>query len=96
MELFGVSVDAKYSYIAEEYMRNGDLNGYMDFPWPEGAVRIVAQQLFEALKLMHDNQRLHLDLKPTVNLVFCIAYQPYCANNQIDPLSHLGGRWTPN
>jgi len=74
VELIGVSVDERYSYIAEEYMMGGDLKGYMDFQWSEGDVRIVAQQLFEALKLMHDHQRLHLDLKPAVHLVlpFCI------------------------
>jgi len=73
VELIGVSIDEKYSYIAEEYMMNGDLKGYMDFPWSEGDVKIVAQQLFEALKPMHDHRRLHLDLKPAVNLVF-----PFC------------------
>ena len=46
----------------------------MDFPWSEGDVKIVAQQLFEALKLMRDNQRFHLDIKPTVHLVLIVLY----------------------
>ncbi|KAF8417357.1 hypothetical protein EV426DRAFT_623729 [Tirmania nivea] len=69
VELIGVSVDETYSYIAEEYMVHGDLKGYMDFSWPEGGVKIVALQLLEALKLMHDHQRLHFDLRPAAKMV---------------------------
>jgi len=75
-------------------MVNGDLMGYMGFPWPEGDIKVVAQQLFEALKLMHDHQRLHLDLKPEVN----IQVIPFCSGLSstntplIDPFSRLGGQ----
>lgn len=75
VQLLGVSMDNKFIYLAEQYMENGDLRQYLDFSWSEGDVRIVARGLFQALKLMHQDNRMHLDIKPAVNKAFFHAHE---------------------
>jgi len=51
-----------------EYMEFGDLQSYIDFQWTEEDTKVVARQLLEGLKAMHDDGILHRDLKPAVSL----------------------------
>ncbi|KAH7125957.1 kinase-like domain-containing protein [Dactylonectria macrodidyma] len=51
-------------FIAMEYLQYGDLQKYMDHPFPESQVKDVASQLLEGLGYMHDNGFTHGDLKP--------------------------------
>lgn len=39
----------------------------MDFLWIESDAKILADGIFSALRFLHNNQFMHLDLKPTVN-----------------------------
>lgn len=55
-----------------EYIQNGDLGRYV---WdgggalvPESEVKVIAAQLLAGLKVMHDNNFCHRDLKPQVRL----------------------------
>jgi serine/threonine protein kinase len=51
-----------------EYMEFGDLESYIDVQWTEGDIKVVARQLLEGLKVMHDDGILHRDLKPAVSI----------------------------
>jgi serine/threonine protein kinase len=47
-----------------EYMELGDLEKHIQFKWTEGDTRVVARQLLQGLKVMHDDGIIHRDLKP--------------------------------
>ena len=58
-------------HIVMEYMPDGDLGHYIEVPWSERDVKIVAEQVLHALKFMHDHKVVHRDIKPLVSLVQC-------------------------
>jgi serine/threonine protein kinase len=49
-------------------MEFGDLETHIGFKWSENDTRVVARQLLEGLKLMHDDGIIHRDLKPAVSI----------------------------
>jgi serine/threonine protein kinase len=46
----------------------GDLETHIGFKWSENDTKVVARQLLEGLKLMHDDGIVHRDLKPAVSI----------------------------
>jgi hypothetical protein len=46
----------------------GDLETHIGFKWTENDTKVVARQLLEGLKLMHDDGIIHRDLKPAVRI----------------------------
>jgi hypothetical protein len=46
----------------------GDLETHIGFKWTENDTKVVARQLLEGLKLMHDDGIIHRDLKPAVSI----------------------------
>ncbi|KAF8532990.1 kinase-like domain-containing protein [Trichophaea hybrida] len=68
LQFFGWYEDEQWIYIAMEYIEFGDLQRYIDVQWTEGDTRVVARQLLEGLKVMHDDGILHRDLKPAVSI----------------------------
>jgi serine/threonine protein kinase len=46
----------------------GDLETHIGFKWTENDTKVVARQLLEGLKLMHDDGIIHRDLKPAVGI----------------------------
>jgi serine/threonine protein kinase len=46
----------------------GDLETHIGFKWSENDTKVVARQLLEGLKLMHDDGIIHRDLKPAVRI----------------------------
>jgi serine/threonine protein kinase len=46
----------------------GDLETHIEFKWSENDTKVVARQLLEGLKLMHDDGIIHRDLKPAVSI----------------------------
>lgn len=56
--------DPENVYVAMEYFPLGDLQRYMDTQMPESQVKFIVSQLLEGLKIMHENQFTHRDLKP--------------------------------
>jgi len=51
-------------FIAMEYLEHGDLQQFLDAPFPEPEARSVTCQALEALQYMHTNGFTHRDLKP--------------------------------
>jgi serine/threonine protein kinase len=49
-------------------MEFGDLETHIGFKWTENDTKVVARQLLEGLKLMHDDGIIHRDLKPAVRI----------------------------
>jgi serine/threonine protein kinase len=49
-------------------MEFGDLETHIGFKWTENDTKVVARQLLEGLKLMHDDGIIHRDLKPAVSI----------------------------
>lgn len=68
MQLFGWYEDEIYVYIVMEYMEHGDLDKHIDFRWKEDDIKVVAVQVLEGLKIMHDDGIIHRDLKPAVSI----------------------------
>ena len=62
-----------------EYLRLGDLERYLGAPLPEAEACMVAEQLLEGLALMHENNFVHRDLKPSVRFPTAISKLPYPA-----------------
>ena len=50
-----------------EYAQHGDLNDCVKEPLPEHEVRTIAQQIVEALEILHERRWAHRDLKPSVS-----------------------------
>jgi hypothetical protein len=46
----------------------GDLETHIGFKWSESDTKVVARQLLEGLKLMHNDGIIHRDLKPAVSI----------------------------
>jgi serine/threonine protein kinase len=46
----------------------GDLETHIGFKWSENDTKVVARQLLEGLKFMHDDGIIHRDLKPAVRI----------------------------
>ncbi|KAK0705435.1 kinase-like domain-containing protein [Lasiosphaeris hirsuta] len=57
-------------YMAMQYLEQGDLQKYLNRPFPESEAREIASQLVEGLNFMHRNKYAHRDLKPANILVF--------------------------
>ncbi|KAK3344206.1 kinase-like domain-containing protein [Lasiosphaeria hispida] len=57
-------------YMAMQYLEQGDLQKYLNKPFPESEAREIASQLVEGLNFMHRNKYAHRDLKPANILVF--------------------------
>jgi len=49
-----------------EYMKFGDLEKYINFPWDECDAKLVGYQLLSGLKFLHGEGITHRDLKPAV------------------------------
>ena len=49
-----------------ELMQFGDLGDYLDFPWEDDDVKILAVQLLAGVGFLHANKITHRDLKPGV------------------------------
>ncbi|KAF8252568.1 kinase-like protein [Wilcoxina mikolae CBS 423.85] len=64
VQLIGWYEDDNWIYIAMEYMEFGDLGSYIKNKWTEEDTKVVARQLLEGLKVMHEDGILHRDLKP--------------------------------
>ena len=58
-----------------EYFPLGDLQRYMDTKMPESQVKFIVSQLLEGLKIMHENQFTHRDLKP--QNIFVVEEKPF-------------------
>lgn len=49
-----------------EYARHQDLQKHLTKPFPENEAGLIASQVAEGLRFMHDNKYAHRDLKPAV------------------------------
>ena len=66
--------DSESVYLAMEYFKHGDLQTCMDEKIPEDQVKAITAQLLEGLKIMHENNFTHRDMKPQVcSLVFMLS-----------------------
>ncbi|KAJ3494127.1 hypothetical protein NLG97_g4278 [Lecanicillium saksenae] len=61
---YGWYESSDYIFIAMEYLEHGDLQRHLAPPLPEHEARLVATQVLEGLKFMHENGFTHRDLKP--------------------------------
>ena len=50
-----------------EYAQQGDLNDCVKKPLPEHEAKVIAQQIVEALEILHQRRWAHRDLKPSVS-----------------------------
>ncbi|GJD03445.1 calcium/calmodulin-dependent protein kinase type 1B [Colletotrichum higginsianum] len=66
---FGWFESPDATFIAMEYVENGDLQTYLNDPVPEEEVKMIAYQLADGLNHMHQNGFAHRDLKPGVRIV---------------------------
>jgi serine/threonine protein kinase len=57
-----------------EYFENGDLQRYLNHPFPEPEAKEIVYQILEGLRFMHKNSFAHRDLKPAVRPCYC--YKP--------------------
>ncbi|KAK3377072.1 kinase-like domain-containing protein, partial [Lasiosphaeria ovina] len=55
-------------FIAMEYIEFGDLHLYLDAPFPKIEAGLIAGQLVEGLRFIHQNGFIHRDVKPQVKL----------------------------
>ena len=53
-------------YLAIEYLAEGDLTKHIGAPLLQETVRNISKQIFEGLKVMHQQGIAHRDLKPAV------------------------------
>jgi serine/threonine protein kinase len=56
-------------YFAMEYVKHGDLSKLINkssAPIAESDVKSISRQILDGLKVMHDNNFCHRDLKPEV------------------------------
>jgi serine/threonine protein kinase len=51
-------------YIVMEYLPYGDLQAWLDVPFPEHEAKNITAQLVDGLEFMHNNGFAHRDLKP--------------------------------
>ena len=58
--------DDTRTYLAMEYIENGDLHQCVSHALPETEARDIILQLTEALEFMHQWDFAHRDLKPSV------------------------------
>ncbi|CAH0043640.1 unnamed protein product [Clonostachys solani] len=56
-------------FITMEYFENGDLQRYLNHPFPEHEAKEIVYQILEGLRFMHKNSFAHRDLKPANILV---------------------------
>jgi serine/threonine protein kinase len=65
--LIGWYSDEQAIFIAMEYAQQGDLNDCVKEPLPEPEAKVIAQQIVEALEILHQRRWAHRDLKPSVS-----------------------------
>ncbi|KAH8695455.1 kinase-like domain-containing protein, partial [Talaromyces proteolyticus] len=75
VEFFGWFEDEDHVYLAMEYFHNGTLDRFITKGLSEQDSRIIAQQLLEGLRIMHQEQFTHRDLKP--QNIFVVQQSPY-------------------
>jgi hypothetical protein len=66
--------DDQHVYIAMEYFQFGTLDLYITQALKENDARTIALQLLEGVKIMHDEQFTHRDLKPQVCQSHLVLY----------------------
>jgi serine/threonine protein kinase len=56
-----------------EYFRLGDLSRFRnrEGPFPEKTVGLIARQVLEGIRFMHEIDFAHRDLKPGASNLFC-------------------------
>lgn len=83
VKMFGYFDDEHCYYLILEYCRYGDLYEFLKhFPnniVPEYQARILAQQIFQGIKVMHENNIVHRDLK-LENILIADDYTPKIAD----------------
>lgn len=67
VEFFGWFEDDDHVYLAMEYFPNGTLDHFITKGLLEHDAQIIGQQLLEGLRIMHQEQFTHRDLKPQVS-----------------------------
>ncbi|QKX63248.1 uncharacterized protein TRUGW13939_10417 [Talaromyces rugulosus] len=75
VKFFGWFEDDDHVYLAMEYFRNGTLDHFIAKGLLEQDAQIIGQQLLEGLKIMHQEQFTHRDLKP--QNIFVVQQSPY-------------------
>nr|XP_002128179.1 serine/threonine-protein kinase ULK3 [Ciona intestinalis] len=77
VELFDFQWDDSFIYLIMEYCGGGDLSGFIQSKRmiPEYTVRRFLQQIASAVKVLHDHNISHMDLKPQ-NILLTSNYQP--------------------
>ena len=71
-------------FIAMEYFQHGTLDRFITDELSELDVRVIALQLLEGLRIMHEEQFAHRDLKPQVSIL-CL----FDINHNADQLEHI-------
>ncbi|KAJ5650467.1 kinase-like domain-containing protein [Penicillium longicatenatum] len=64
IECYGWYLQEENVCIAMEYARHQDLQKHLTRSFPESEAGLIASQLAEGLRFMHDNKYAHRDLKP--------------------------------
>lgn len=72
MKFLGWFEDDDHIFIAMEYFKHGTLDMFINPALVEQDVQTIALQLLEGLKIMHEEQFTHRDLKPQVSRRFLV------------------------
>lgn len=73
VQLFGWFENDGYIFLAMEYIEYGDLSNLVDAHernMTESDAKVITRQLLKGLKIMHENNFCHRDLKPMVRTFF--------------------------
>ncbi|CAI7618663.1 unnamed protein product [Penicillium pancosmium] len=78
VQSFGWYRSPEHLWIAMEYLELGDLLDYLDEKpaLPESQAQEITFQILEGLKMMHENEFTHRDLKPKANQNILIKSHP--------------------
>lgn len=66
MEFYGWYENQEYIFIAMEYVKHGDLAGYIGTPEAKLETKEITRQILEGLEVLHEKGICHRDLKPQV------------------------------